>query len=185
MIKLLNFKFQIPKTYENGTKIEGEVQLSYNITQLRQNSNYITLYVNWFLLLTTGIIPMAALIFLNSRIYAKILETRRLRERCRIRSSTVIALQTRNQGWDKRIGILSGTPGARQPTMKVCKIQRVRFKGLGGTLTVISMCLGVSDAFQAVWAAIGCGQLNGSQGSNYGFEWYVQSPLKFSRMKLL
>ena len=54
--------------------------------------------------------------------------------------------------------------------MKVCKIQRVWFKGLGGTLTVISMGLGVSDAFQAVWAAIGCGQLNGSQGSNYGFE---------------
>ena len=44
----------------------------------------------------TGIIPMGALIFLNSRIYAKILETRRLRERCRIRSSTVIALQARN-----------------------------------------------------------------------------------------
>ena len=82
-------------TNENGTRIDG-VQLSYNITQLRQDSNYITLYVNWFLLLTTGIIPMAALIFLNSRIYAKILETRRLRERCRIRSSTVIALQTRN-----------------------------------------------------------------------------------------
>ena len=72
------------------------IQLSYNVTRLRRDPNYITLYVNWFLLLTTGIIPMGALIFLNSRIYAKILETRRLRERCRIRSSTVIALQARN-----------------------------------------------------------------------------------------
>ena len=73
-----------------------DIQLSYNVTRLRRDPNYITLYVNWFLLLTTGIIPMGALIFLNSRIYAKILETRRLRERCRIRSSTVIALQARN-----------------------------------------------------------------------------------------
>ena len=74
----------------------GGLQLSYNVTALRRDQNYITYYVNWFLLLTTGILPMGALIFLNSRIYAKILETRRLRERCRIRSSTVIALQTRN-----------------------------------------------------------------------------------------
>ena len=79
----------------NETLTKG-IQLSYNVTRLRRDPNYITLYVNWFLLLTTGIIPMGALIFLNSRIYAKILETRRLRERCRIRSSTVIALQARN-----------------------------------------------------------------------------------------
>ena len=79
----------------NETLTQG-IQLSYNVTRLRRDPDYITLYVNWFLLLTTGIIPMGALIFLNSRIYAKILETRRLRERCRIRSSTVIALQARN-----------------------------------------------------------------------------------------
>ena len=80
----------------NETLTKAGIQLSYNVTRLRRDPNYITLYVNWFLLLTTGIIPMGALIFLNSRIYAKILETRRLRERCRIRSSTVIALQARN-----------------------------------------------------------------------------------------
>ena len=80
----------------NETLTKAGIQLSYNVTRLRRDPDYITLYVNWFLLLTTGIIPMGALIFLNSRIYAKILETRRLRERCRIRSSTVIALQARN-----------------------------------------------------------------------------------------
>ena len=106
-------------TYENGTQIEGEVQLSYNITQLRQDSNYITLYVNWFLLLTTGIIPMAALIFLNSRIYAKILETRRLRERCRIRSSTVIALQTRNADLAQGIHVSLGELSMNNRPMKI------------------------------------------------------------------
>ena len=90
--------FQIPMADNDSSNetLTKSIQLSYNVTRLRRDPNYITLYVNWFLLLTTGIIPMGALIFLNSRIYAKILETRRLRERCRIRSSTVIALQARN-----------------------------------------------------------------------------------------
>ena len=87
-----------------------DIQLSYNVTRLRRDPNYITLYVNWFLLLTTGIIPMGALIFLNSRIYAKILETRRLRERCRIRSSTVIALQARNADSTTTQGFIKTDP---------------------------------------------------------------------------
>ena len=41
---------------------------------------------------------MGMLVFLNSRIYAKILETRRLRQRCRIKSANVSALQNRNGG---------------------------------------------------------------------------------------
>ena len=36
---------------------------------------------------------MGSLMYFNSRIYAKILETRRLRERCKIRSSTTLALK--------------------------------------------------------------------------------------------
>lgn len=75
---------------------DNELRLSYNVTSLRRDPAYITFYVNWFLLISTGLVPMAALIFFNSRIYAKILETRRLRERCRIQSSTVLALQKRN-----------------------------------------------------------------------------------------
>ena len=103
----------------NETLTQG-IQLSYNVTRLRRDPDYITLYVNWFLLLTTGIIPMGALIFLNSRIHAKILETRRLRERCRIRSSTVIALQARNadstttQGFIKQTLVLDWFLGCTQ-----------------------------------------------------------------------
>ena len=75
---LSNFhNFQIPMAGNEGsneTLTKQDIQLSYNVTRLRRDPDYITLYVNWFLLLTTGIIPMGALIFLNSRIYAKILE---------------------------------------------------------------------------------------------------------------
>ena len=70
-----------------------EVVHTYNVTSLRKDPTYITIYVNWFLLFATGIIPMGSLMYLNSRIYAKILETRRLRERCRINTGTVMALK--------------------------------------------------------------------------------------------
>ena len=70
-----------------------EVIHTYNVTSLRKDPSYITIYVNWFLLFATGIIPMGSLMYLNSRIYAKILETRRLRERCRINTGTVMALK--------------------------------------------------------------------------------------------
>ncbi len=59
--------------------------------------SYITIYVHWFLMFVTGVIPISCLVFLNASIYAKILETRRLRERCRIRSSTVIGNKICNQ----------------------------------------------------------------------------------------
>lgn len=81
----------------NNSVVDNELRLGYNVTSLRRDPTYITFYVNWFLLISTGLVPMAALIFFNSRIYAKILETRRLRERCRIRSSTVMVLQNRNK----------------------------------------------------------------------------------------
>ena len=89
----------------------NETIYSYNVTSLRRDSSYITIYVNWFLLITTGLLPMGALVFLNGyelfdatlvgynkvyfigrRIYAKILETRKLRERCRIKASNNIPL---------------------------------------------------------------------------------------------
>jgi hypothetical protein len=94
-----------------STNSSQTIVFSYNITKLRRDPNYISLYVNWFLLFTTGIIPMGMLMFLNSRIYAKILETRRLRERCRIRSSTVLALQTHN----KPAGCSTGVSAATTP----------------------------------------------------------------------
>ena len=68
------------------------------MTKLRTDPAYITIYVNWFLLFATGVIPMGSLIYLNSRIYAKILETRRLRERCKIQSSTAIAMKDMKNG---------------------------------------------------------------------------------------
>lgn len=61
----------------NGTisddQVIQDIKLSYNVTSLRRDPTYITFYVNWFLLLSTGILPMSALVFLNSKIYAKIL----------------------------------------------------------------------------------------------------------------
>ena len=43
----------------------NETIYSYNVTSLRRDSSYITIYVNWFLLITTGLLPMGALVFLN------------------------------------------------------------------------------------------------------------------------
>ena len=45
----------------------NETVYSYNVTSLRRDSSYITIYVNWFLLITTGLLPMGALIFLNGQ----------------------------------------------------------------------------------------------------------------------
>eukprot|EP00093_Oithona_nana_P001636 01636.XXX_5444_4188_1 [CDS] Oithona nana genome sequencing. len=83
----------------------NETIYSYNVTSLRRDSSYITIYVNWFLLITTGLLPMGALIFLNGRIYAKILETRKLRERCRIKATNNIplVLKKTNQTTDNPI----------------------------------------------------------------------------------
>ena len=88
----IHFSFQ--KTQPNSS----DVMVTYEVTKLRTNPTYITIYVNWFLLFATGVIPMGSLIYLNSRIYAKILETRRLRERCKIRSSTTIAMKDMKNG---------------------------------------------------------------------------------------
>ena len=83
--------FQVPKSMNDST---DAVMFSYNVTTLRLDPSYIAFYVHWFLLFSTGIIPMGMLIFLNSRIYAKILETRRLRQRCRIQSTNALKTQS-------------------------------------------------------------------------------------------
>ena len=94
---------QIPTTASSSLSTasnltsEVDIMYSYNVTKLRRDPSYITFYVNWFLLLTTGLLPMVALIYLNAKIYAKILETRSLREKCRIQSSTVVALQKNDE----------------------------------------------------------------------------------------
>ena len=90
----VNIHFSFQKTQPNST----DIIVTYEVTKLRTDPAYITIYVNWFLLFATGVIPMGSLIYLNSRIYAKILETRRLRERCKIQSSTAIAMKDMKNG---------------------------------------------------------------------------------------
>ena len=50
---------------------EAKVQ----VTELRKDPAYINYYQNWFMLLSTGVVPMVLLIFLNVNIYKKVLET--------------------------------------------------------------------------------------------------------------
>ena len=58
---MINSLYQLPSS-GNGTY---ETMYSYNVTSLRRDDSYITIYVNWFLLITTGLLPMGALVFLN------------------------------------------------------------------------------------------------------------------------
>ena len=48
------------------------------VTELRKNPNYIIYYINWFGFISTGVLPMALLVFFNVNIYRKVLETRRV-----------------------------------------------------------------------------------------------------------
>ena len=48
-------------------------------TWLRYNQHYVTYYLHWTLLLSTGIFPLAALAFLNTRIYLRIKEVQKVR----------------------------------------------------------------------------------------------------------
>ena len=72
----------------NGTGPNDEAinvsLIHYEVTELRRNPTYIHYYINWFSLLSTGLIPVGLLIFLNGSIYVKIVETTRLREKCRV-----------------------------------------------------------------------------------------------------
>ena len=65
--KFLEARFE----WTNSTNANGslEYELSYTITELRDDPNYIQFYINWTRLITTGIIPMSALIYFNFGIF--------------------------------------------------------------------------------------------------------------------
>ena len=64
---------------------------------------------------------MGSLIYLNSRIYAKILETRRLRERCKIQSSTAIAMKDMKNGTTNSSPAVSPNAPPSQHTIQNAK----------------------------------------------------------------
>ena len=55
----------------NGTINDSHVEyeIGYQTTALRDDPNYIQFYINWTRLITTGIIPMGALIYFNFGIF--------------------------------------------------------------------------------------------------------------------
>ena len=55
----------------NLTESEAEIEykMEFEISELRDNPNYIHYYVNWTRLLTTGLIPMVMLIYFNFGIF--------------------------------------------------------------------------------------------------------------------
>ncbi len=48
-------------------------------TSLRYNPSYVTYYLHWTILISTGIAPLVALAFLNTRIYFRIKEVQKIR----------------------------------------------------------------------------------------------------------
>ena len=73
--KFLEAKFEWTNSTINGSI---EYELSYTITELRDDPNYIQFYINWTRLVTTGIIPMTALIYFNFGIFRGIQVCRKL-----------------------------------------------------------------------------------------------------------
>ncbi len=55
----------------NASSAEPEVEykIGLGVSDLRENPDYIRFYINWTRLITTGLIPMGALIYLNSGIF--------------------------------------------------------------------------------------------------------------------
>ena len=45
------------------------LQVTYRVTDLRNNPHYIRYYINWTRFLATGLGPMAALVFFNYSIF--------------------------------------------------------------------------------------------------------------------
>ncbi|XP_023333119.1 FMRFamide receptor [Eurytemora carolleeae] len=75
--------FETELTFEDSVDNEGlfnNYTVSYDVTDLRKNPNYIRFYVNWCLLVFTGIIPLAFLLFFNYKIFQGIRYTH---ARCR------------------------------------------------------------------------------------------------------
>ena len=54
---------------ETGNSDLMEYEIGYKTTDLRDDPNYIQFYINWTRLITTGIIPMGALIYFNFGIF--------------------------------------------------------------------------------------------------------------------
>ena len=67
-------KYKWPPVESNSTNLteseaEIEYKMEFEISELRDNPNYIHYYVNWTRLLTTGLIPMVMLIYFNFGIF--------------------------------------------------------------------------------------------------------------------
>ena len=48
---------------------ETECKIDFDVTDLRNDENYIRIYINWTVLITTGLIPMSTLIYFNFSIF--------------------------------------------------------------------------------------------------------------------
>ena len=48
---------------------EYEYEISLGVSELRDNPDYIRIYINWTRFLATGLVPMVALVYFNSRIF--------------------------------------------------------------------------------------------------------------------
>ena len=78
--KFLEAQFTWTPIDDNGTILNDsqlatlndsqvEYQIGYQTTELRDDPNYIQFYINWTRLITTGLIPMGALIYFNFGIF--------------------------------------------------------------------------------------------------------------------
>lgn len=68
----------------NGTATEmSQIVTLVAGTWLRYNNYYVNYYMNWTLLITTGILPLAALFYLNLRIYLRLKAVRQVRTQTR------------------------------------------------------------------------------------------------------
>ena len=58
-------------TERNSTEFTNltEYDIDFEVSELRDNPDYIHYYVNWTRLITTGLVPMGALIYFNFGIF--------------------------------------------------------------------------------------------------------------------
>ena len=68
-VTILAVLFNIPKFFEIQVVEDEEGNIFTDITAVRTNHFYITYYHNWFRLLAIGILPFAAILVLNIKIY--------------------------------------------------------------------------------------------------------------------
>ena len=77
--KFLETKFKWTPVDINGTEIVdlnstdsdlvADYEVSFGVSALRSDPDYIRFYINWTCLITTGLIPMSALIYFNLSIF--------------------------------------------------------------------------------------------------------------------